>query len=58
MDFYGRAGFEAVGTIRGYYKRIEPPDCFVLAKAINAPEGTAPRCADLLADVKNVEWKA
>eukprot|EP01038_Epipyxis_sp_PR26KG_P015872 gene15872-21520_t len=33
--FYLRHGFEEVGIIKDYYKRIEPPDCFLLKKDIN-----------------------
>ena len=29
-DFYLSKGFVQVGIIEGYYKRIEPPDCFIL----------------------------
>ena len=36
--------FSVTGEIKNYYKRIEPPDCFVLSKsmAVDAPaESTA-----------------
>lgn len=36
--FYDRAGFEKVGKIENYYKRIEPPDCYVLCKPIHPNE--------------------
>ncbi|KAJ8600540.1 hypothetical protein CTAYLR_007918 [Chrysophaeum taylorii] len=35
LHFYAKAGFEKVGKIEGYYKRIDPPDCFVLCKPIH-----------------------
>ena len=35
VDFYKSLGFDVVGKIQGYYKRIDPPDCFVLARALN-----------------------
>jgi hypothetical protein len=32
LSFYRKKfGFETRGIIRNYYKRIEPPDCYVLA---------------------------
>ncbi|KAJ1492822.1 putative Pre-mRNA-splicing factor cwc24 [Baffinella frigidus] len=33
LNFYKRFGFEVGEKILNYYKRIEPPDCFVLSKA-------------------------
>lgn len=32
LDFYKKQGFENVGQIDNYYKKIEPPHCFVLSK--------------------------
>lgn len=49
LDFYKKAGFENLGKIEGYYKRIEPPDCFVLGKVVNAEPGA--KCADFLGDM-------
>ena len=34
-DFYAQFGFVEVGVIRGYYKRIQPDSCYVLAKALS-----------------------
>lgn len=31
-DFYLKHGFEEVGVIKDYYKRIDPADCFLLRK--------------------------
>lgn len=31
LAFYKKFRFENRGVIRNYYKRIEPPDCYVLA---------------------------
>ena len=33
-DFYLANGFDQTETILNYYKRIEPPDCFVLKKVL------------------------
>mmetsp|Transcript_21077 Transcript_21077/g.35361 ORF Transcript_21077/g.35361 Transcript_21077/m.35361 type:complete len:171 (-) Transcript_21077:1688-2200(-) len=33
-QFYLRHGFEDHGIIKDYYKRIEPPDCFILKKPL------------------------
>ena len=35
ISFYDRHGFENVGMIPNYYKRIEPPDCFILRKSLS-----------------------
>ncbi|EKX36892.1 hypothetical protein GUITHDRAFT_97434 [Guillardia theta CCMP2712] len=32
INFYKRFGFEVKDKILNYYKRIDPPDCFVLSK--------------------------
>lgn len=34
LAFYKAFGFRVTQTIRNYYKRIEPPDCYVLCKAL------------------------
>jgi len=36
LDFYKAFGFEITETIQNYYKRIEPPDCHVLSKAVTS----------------------
>lgn len=33
-QFYISHGFEQTGMIENYYKRIEPPHCFVLHKVV------------------------
>ena len=38
IDFYQRHGFEVKEEIKGYYKRIDPPDCYVLERPIAAEE--------------------
>jgi ribosomal protein S18 acetylase RimI-like enzyme len=43
LDFYKSFGFETKELIKGYYKRIEPPDCYILSKTISrAPSGSLP----------------
>jgi len=36
INFYKKFGFEIKETIQNYYKRIEPPDCYVLQKSLKA----------------------
>jgi len=33
IGFYKKFGFEIIDTIKNYYKRIEPPDCYVFQKS-------------------------
>lgn len=33
-QFYLGHGFEDHGVIKDYYKRIEPPDCYILKKQL------------------------
>jgi ribosomal protein S18 acetylase RimI-like enzyme len=33
-QFYLSSGFEDHGVIKDYYKRIDPPDCFILKKTL------------------------
>ena len=35
LDFYKRFGFEQREKILNYYKRIDPPDCFVMVRRCN-----------------------
>mmetsp|Transcript_9437 Transcript_9437/g.13071 ORF Transcript_9437/g.13071 Transcript_9437/m.13071 type:complete len:199 (+) Transcript_9437:3-599(+) len=35
LRFYSKAGFQRLGKINNYYKRIEPPDCYVLCKRLH-----------------------
>ncbi|KAF1333104.1 Acetyltransferase, partial [Globisporangium splendens] len=37
IQFYHKFGFEIAETIRNYYKRIEPPDCYILLKRLRQP---------------------
>ena len=39
-DFYVQFGFREIGVIRGYYKRIQPDSCYVLARR---PTETTPQ---------------
>ncbi|DBA03789.1 TPA: hypothetical protein N0F65_005679 [Lagenidium giganteum] len=34
LRFYQRFGFQVTDMIKNYYRRIEPPDCYVLTKAL------------------------
>jgi ribosomal protein S18 acetylase RimI-like enzyme len=34
LEFYKKFGFTVTDTIKDYYKRIDPPDCFVLSKPV------------------------
>jgi len=53
LDFYKNAGFENLGKIEGYYKRIDPPDCFLLGKVLRANDNAAlPQLAADLGVVK------
>lgn len=35
LDFYASAGFEKGELIENYYKRIDPPDCYIVRKVID-----------------------
>ena len=40
-QFYLSNGFEDAGIIKDYYKRIDPPDCYILKKKLAQPTTTA-----------------
>ncbi|CAM6084243.1 unnamed protein product [Calypogeia fissa] len=40
IEFYKKYDFEITDTIQNYYKRLEPPDCYVLSKTL-VPGGKA-----------------
>jgi N-alpha-acetyltransferase 50 len=35
IEFYRKHGFEVTERIEGYYRRIEPADCFILTRHVN-----------------------
>jgi len=37
IEFYKKFGFVIVDTIKNYYKKIDPPDCYVLQKKLHKP---------------------
>ena len=39
LKFYQRHGFAVTGTIENYYKRVEPPHCYVLRRETREREG-------------------
>lgn len=34
LIFYKKYGFEIIGTVEGYYKKITPPDAYILSKKL------------------------
>jgi len=42
IEFYKRFGFQIVGTIPKYYKRIQPADCYILSRPIASSTPTKP----------------
>ena len=39
-DFYLSHGFENVGVAENYYTRVDPPDAYILRKAIHREESS------------------
>lgn len=35
VEFYKKFGFEVKERIAGYYKRLDPPDCFLLSRSMS-----------------------
>jgi N-alpha-acetyltransferase 50 len=42
IGFYAKHGFETKDMIKDYYKRIEPPDCYILSKRLDIADGPGP----------------
>ncbi|KAJ0777923.1 putative transferase transcription regulator GNAT family [Helianthus annuus] len=38
INFYKKFGFEITETIKNYYARITPPDCYVVTKYVGQPQ--------------------
>jgi len=38
IDFYKRNGFQILETIENYYKKIDPPHCYVVYKNLRTPK--------------------
>ena len=34
VSFYKKLGFEVRETVKGYYKRLDPPDAYLIARPI------------------------
>lgn len=51
VAFYKRNGFEVVNTLKGYYKRIQPADCFVVSRKFAVTAAAAAAAAPLAAPV-------
>jgi ribosomal protein S18 acetylase RimI-like enzyme len=41
IRFYEREGFQVTEMIKNYYKRIDPPDCYILHKWLVTPPTVA-----------------
>ena len=56
-QFYLASGFVATEIIKDYYKRIEPPDCFLLRKSMKEgyeiPTSTSTTSGEASADVEH-----
>jgi ribosomal protein S18 acetylase RimI-like enzyme len=50
INFYKRFEFEISDTIKNYYKRIEPPDCYILKRCFTAKDKEEPAPASAAAD--------
>jgi len=55
INFYKHFGFEIKSTIRNYYKRIEPPDCYVVSRHFDKSskkESNAQKADTVVTEVK------
>jgi len=41
IRFYQKFNFQIVGTIPNYYKRITPPDCYVLSRTLDSTDSSS-----------------
>jgi ribosomal protein S18 acetylase RimI-like enzyme len=55
IQFYQKHGFLVIDTIKGYYKRIEPPDCYVLSKSLKMEDAISSASSSSVPLAKDTE---
>uniref|UniRef100_A0A7S2USK3 N-acetyltransferase domain-containing protein n=1 Tax=Fibrocapsa japonica TaxID=94617 RepID=A0A7S2USK3_9STRA len=51
LNFYRCFGFEQTDIIRNYYKRIEPPDCYILKKRLSGSQEDAQNTEEVVIEL-------